>query len=163
MEFRKVRAEEATAVQQILLENGRWMLSQGIDQWPIEWLDSIADEISASVTDGNFWCFESGDEIVAVVEMHPGPEQLWGLDAELSLYVHKLAIRRAHASRSLSSKLLRCVIGRAREEQRRCVRLDCVASNKRLRSYYADQGFRFVRTENNGEVELALYQLELGP
>ena len=163
LDYRRVKAEEAAYVQQILLQNGQWMLSKGIDQWPLDWLESIADDISASVAEGNFWCLESCDEIVAVVEVHAGPEQLWGLDTEPSLYIHKLAIRRAHASRSLGSKLLRCVIQRAREEKRSYVRLDCVASNDRLRSYYASQGFHFVTIENNGEVELALYQLELGP
>jgi hypothetical protein len=42
------------------------------------------------------------------------------------------------------------------------VRLDCIAANERLRNYYEDYGFRFVREENNGTVALALYELPLG-
>ena len=161
MDLRKVRAEEATSVQQILVENGQWMLSKGIDQWPIEWLESIADDISTSVSEGRFWCFDSDDEIVAVVEVRHDPEQLWGLDTEPSSYVHKLAINRSHHSSSLGSKLLGAVIERARLQKRRYVRLDCVASNERLRSYYENQGFRFVRIATNGEIDLALYELAL--
>jgi ribosomal protein S18 acetylase RimI-like enzyme len=162
MNVRKVKVAEAGLVHDILLENGRWMHSNGIEQWPTEWLESIAGDIAKSVGDEKFWCCTIKNEIAAVAEVKTDPEALWGFDAQSSAYVHKLAIRRKFASEGVGAALLRSTIENAFSDGLSFVRLDCVASNRRLRNYYEDLGFRYISTENNGEVDLALYQLEVG-
>lgn len=158
MNIRKVRETEAELVHEVLLENGRWMLASGIEQWPMDWLESIKDEVIASVAEGNFWCCEISDDIHAVVEVKKEAEELWGFDARPSAYVHKLAINRDHSGEGLGAKLLGSILEQAQSDRLDFVRLDCVASNTRLRHYYEGKGFQFVRIEHNGQVDLALYE-----
>ena len=59
-------------------------------------------------------------------------------------------------------QILKAVIDKAKANKLSFVRLDYVASNNRLRGYYENQTFSLVSVENNGEVDLALYRLDLG-
>ena len=88
-------------------------------------------------------------------------EALWGFDTQPALYLHKLAIRHDLSTKGLGAELLRFGLNQAQSENLDYVRLDCVASNRALRDYYERHGFRLARVENNGEVDLALYQLPL--
>ncbi|MCR9278756.1 MAG: GNAT family N-acetyltransferase [Pseudomonadaceae bacterium] len=164
--FRRVRADEANAVFQILLDNGEWMLKNDIEQWPMEWLASIEAEVKRSVCSGGYWCMDVRGDIAACVEVNRTPEQLWGFDPEPSSYLHKLAISRPPKGTSIGSQLLAATINMARSRGSEFVRLDCVASNERLQRYYERLGFEckgLKRVDDGvgGEVELALFELAI--
>jgi GNAT superfamily N-acetyltransferase len=64
---------------------------------------------------------------------------LWG-DADTAAgYVHRMAVRRQAAG--LGPLLLDWAADTARQNRRHLLRLDCVASNGRLRTYYEARGF----------------------
>ena len=51
------------------------------------------------------------------------------------------------------------MLDKTQSERLEYVRLDCVASIRSLGDDYEGHGFRFVRVEKHGEVDLSLYQL----
>jgi GNAT superfamily N-acetyltransferase len=75
------------------------------------------------------------DEVLAVLD-----EAVWdGLPGAAALYVHRMAVRRSASG--LGAVILRRAAGIARQQGREALRLDCVASNGRLRAYYEAAGF----------------------
>lgn len=161
MQLRQLHTGESDSVNQILKDNGRWMLANGIQQWPPEWLNSIAGDVTNNVASGHFWGFVEGNEILAVVEVQCESEALWGFDSTPSLYVHKLAVNRSVAVPGIGSKLLKAVITRAKREDYTYVRLDCVASNRQLRAFYEGHNFEYEGVRIETDLELALYQLSI--
>ena len=61
------------------------------------------------------------------------------LPAAGALYVHRMAVRRSAAG--LGAVILDWAADVARGQGRAALRLDCVASNRRLRAYYEAAGF----------------------
>ncbi len=164
MKLKIIHSAHAKTVYDILLENGRWLHSQGINQWPLAWLASIKPQIYDSVAAGNFQCTKIDGQIAAVVELLQHPEALWDFDTSPAMYVHKLAVRREHAQIQLGEGILNQVQQDSTTLGLEYLRLDCVASNQRLRNYYASLGFECqgVRQKGEGELALALYQKALG-
>jgi ribosomal protein S18 acetylase RimI-like enzyme len=64
------------------------------------------------------------------------------------VYVYTLAVRRKWAKQQFGCRLLEWASHRAQSLGRRWVRLDCVAENAFLRSYYTQAGFT-----DRGEIE----------
>lgn len=67
-------------------------------------------------------------------------DPVWdGVPGAAALYVHRVAVRRSASG--LGAVILRWAADVARQQGRKALRLDCVASNSRLRAYYAAAGF----------------------
>jgi hypothetical protein len=99
--LRKVSNTEFDVVYGILHENATWLLSKGIIQWPLDWLESIRPEIKASINTELFYAVEINNEVAAVCEINTALEALWDNSQTAALYIHKLAIRRKYSDDGL--------------------------------------------------------------
>ena len=158
--LRQVRNSELDAVYGILHENAIWLLSKGIIQWPLDWLESIRPEIKVSINTELFYAVEINNEVAAVCEIKTATEALWDNSQTAALYIHKLAIRRKYSDAGLGRKILDLVKSKARLKNIAYLRLDCVAHNDKLREYYESCGFNLKGIVDAGEVNLALYEYE---
>lgn len=158
---RRVLSGELARVQEILRHNAQWMTARGIDQWPLDWLLEIAEEIEAGVQAGRFWCYDLQGQIAALAEVREVPEALWSWDDTAAVYVHKLAVDRRLAPAGLGRQLLDALIARSREAGWGCVRLDCVADNKRLCNFYLRAGFAYKGEVVSQGRAFALFELRL--
>jgi GNAT superfamily N-acetyltransferase len=73
--------------------------------------------------------------------------RFWGEDGadDRAGYVHRLAVRRAHAGTGLGARLLGWADDQVRAAGRTRLRLDVVSDNAPLRRYYERAGFAHVR------------------
>ncbi len=156
--LQKVEKQDAVEVISILRKSAEWMLSKGIVQRPLDWLDSIESELILSVKSGNFYFPIYHGEPVGVVEVLTAPEKIWKYDSSPSIYLHKLAIKRENAGSGVGVSVIKLLTSWASKNKKRYVRLDCVASNIKLRNYYESNDFKLKGIESNELVELALYE-----
>ena len=159
--LRKVSNTEFDVVYGILHENATWLLSKGIIQWPLDWLESIRPEIKASINTELFYAVEINNEVAAVCEIKTAAEALWDNSKTAALYIHKLAIRRKYSDGGLGRNILDLIKSKARLKNIKYLRLDCVAHNDKLRAYYESCGFSLKGIVDTDEVNLALYEHQI--
>lgn len=157
----KASGEHFHLIFDILEENSNWLLSQGNNQWPSDWLQQQKNKIEASVSLGNFHYGKMENEMSLVVELLNEPEEIWHYNKENSLYIHKLAINRKFKGLGVGVAAVNEMIKMASYSNYKNIRLDCVAGNQWLCKFYESLGFKFICLEFNGQVDLALYEYSL--
>lgn len=78
-----------------------------------------------------------------------------------SLFVHKLARRSHLKGRGTAAAMLDWAKGRASEQERAYLRLDCAADRPKLCRFYEEYGFRRVGRRMLGPYDTAFYELPL--
>jgi GNAT superfamily N-acetyltransferase len=120
----------------VLDEAAAWLRERGVEQWPARFDPSW---VEGAVRRGETWLAVAGGTAAGTVTLDLA-DPVWDeAPAADALYVHRMAVRRAAAG--LGAVILDWAAGVAREQGRAALRLDCVASNRRLRGYYEAAGF----------------------
>ncbi|MEV6330647.1 GNAT family N-acetyltransferase [Streptomyces sp. NPDC051909] len=139
----------------------RWMLARGVTrQWQPGELDeehfrrvmagdgevwiaeSVSVSVSVSVSESGS---ESGSEeggVVGAWELWWDDEAAWGVQPPVAGYVHRLMVDRTTAAPGTGRRLLTAAEHRVAATGRTHVRLDCLADNAPLNTYYRNAGYR---------------------
>jgi GNAT superfamily N-acetyltransferase len=120
----------------VLDEAAGWLSARDVQQWPLRFPARL---VRPGVEAGHTWLGYL-DGVAAATITLTWADPLWPPDDGLAGYVHRLAVRRTAAG--LGARLLEWAAGAIRDEGRSVLRLDCVATNARLRAYYESAGFR---------------------
>ena len=115
-----------------------WVGERGYEQWPLPF---PRDELEAAVERGEVYVAEVDLEVVATVTLLWDDPMYWGDRPADAAYVHKLAVRRACAGRRIGSAIVEWADMTAAAAGRAFLRLDCLADNPGIRSYYEQLGF----------------------
>jgi GNAT superfamily N-acetyltransferase len=128
--------DDIDLVAQVLEEASAWLRRRGIEQWPAtfptEWLGPPIER-------GETWLAIIDGTAAGTLTL-TGRDPAWPDDDIDATYVHRLAVRRSFAG--LGLVLLDWAASEARSRSHSCLRLDCDASNGRLRHYYEAARFR---------------------
>ncbi len=141
--FRQVTTGQVGDVLVVLDEVAAWLASLGVQQWPHRF-DSAW--VLPAIEAGHTWLVDADGLSAATITLE-WSDQIWGPDDGSAGYVHRLAVRR-HAA-GLGPQLLGWAAEETIRQGRHFLRLDCVATNRRLRSYYESAGF-----QARGDVEV---------
>ncbi|WP_329116339.1 GNAT family N-acetyltransferase [Streptomyces sp. NBC_01465] len=121
----------------------RWMRENGIDQWKSG--DKPVDHFLRRMKEGEVWFAETSQGRVAgAYELWWDDVEAWGVQPPVAGYVHRLMVDRGAGAPGAGAALLAHAERRIAESGRPLVRLDCVTSNPRLRTYYEGAGYRVV-------------------
>jgi GNAT superfamily N-acetyltransferase len=120
----------------VLDEAAAWLHGRGLEQWPARFDPSW---VEGAVRRGETWLALAGGTVSGTVTLDQCDSVWDGLPGAAALYVHRMAVRRSASG--LGAVILRWAAGIARQQGREALRLDCVASNGRLRAYYEAAGF----------------------
>jgi GNAT superfamily N-acetyltransferase len=138
LEVSRAGEDDVEEIVAILSEAGRWLLSRGIVQWPDRF---PRDRVERLVERGDFYLARLHGKTVATLALLWSDPVFWGQRPSDAGYVHALAVRREYAGRRFGAQLLDWAQGRVAGEGRTFLRLDCLAENRDLRTYYERQGF----------------------
>jgi GNAT superfamily N-acetyltransferase len=105
-------------------------------QWPDRFPESL---IVSTVEDGDLFVASDETRIVATVTLQWLDPSFWG-ERDDAAFVHRLAVRRSHAG--VGRSLLEWATQQAISHGRSYLCLDCLSTNRRLRRYYEDLGFK---------------------
>jgi len=141
--FRRAAPEDYEILHAIMRDAARWLMSRGIDQW--NWVEKpvgIAFLRKRLESAEMYFAFVN-NEAVATVSVQWDDPDIWGERGHdgLAGYVHGLAVKRSAAGRGMGEKLIDFAAGVILANRRALLRLDCMAGNAALRSYYLNLGF----------------------
>lgn len=120
----------------VLDEAAAWLRRRGVEQWPSRFERSW---VEGAVWRGETWLATVDGTVAGTVTLDRADPVWDDVPAADALYVHRMAVRRSAAG--LGAVILGWAAGVARGQGRTALRLDCVASNDRLRGYYEAAGF----------------------
>ncbi len=161
-EVRIVQAHQADLdrVIEILEEASRWLTSKGLET---RWLPGpvFRQTIKDSIDRGEVYLVKDLKDTVGTITLQWSDKKFWGDVPPDAGYIHKLAIRRSYAGQDLGLRMLRWAETKTRAENRRYLRLDCLASNRTIRDYYEKAGFVHVRDTLAPGWKASLYEKKL--
>ena len=128
----------------VLDEAAAWLKGRGVEQWPGRFERSW---VEGAVRRGETWLALAGGTVSGTVTLDQCDSAWDGLPGA-AVYVHRMAVRRSASG--LGAVILGWAARIARQQGREALRLDCVASNGRLRAHYEAAGF-----DHRGDVAVA--------
>lgn len=136
VEFLVAGSDQAGDVLAVLDEAAGWLQQCGVRQWPprfeLAWIEG-------PIQRGETWLVSVGGTVSGTVTLDRS-DRLWDdVPSAAALYVHRMAVRRSAAG--LGAVILGWAADAAFRLGFEALRLDCVASNARLRAYYEAAGF----------------------
>jgi len=139
---RCVGAQYAADAVSILREAAQWALCRGIEVWTLAELRE-QDYVEGARLQQLVMGFEQ-DQAVATMLLQPTDPLYWPeISAGTSLYLHKIAVRRAHAGRGWLARLVHFAVEDARRRGIGWLRLDTL-HRPPLRLLYERLGFAAV-------------------
>jgi ribosomal protein S18 acetylase RimI-like enzyme len=148
--------EDLPLVMGIIAEAAAWLKEKRIDQWPSPPNQHWWRRTAAFIETGEMHIAYQDGTAIGVLRLN-WADTYWPDDG-LAGYVRGLAIcNRAHG-RGVGQALLVWAGEEIRQHKRPFLRLDCAASNGRLRQYYEDQGFTFRGQVTDYDYVAALYE-----
>ena len=156
--IRHASPADAHVVADIIREAVEWLKSAGMPMWQGPAFEPAA--ICKSL--GYYHVAYIGHEAVGVVKLESSDREFWPeIEPGSSLFVHRLAVRRAFAGRSVSSSLLQYAREKAVRENMGYLRLDCAVDRPKLRKVYEDFGFRHHSDKTVGPFIVARYEYKI--
>lgn len=133
--FQRAEGEHIDDVLSVLGEAAGWLEDRGVSQWPSRF---EAAWVAEALARGETWLVEIEDKTAGTVTVD-WSDSLWADVGGTAGYIHRMAVRRWAAG--LGGVILGWATDTARQRGVDALRLDCVKSNVRLRSYYEARGF----------------------
>lgn len=160
LKIRPATLADLPTVMAIIGEAAAWLEAKGISQWPSPPNEHWWRRTAGHVADGEVYLAFRDGEAVGTLRL-TWSDPYWDDEGTPAGYVHTMAIRNHVRGHGIGAKLLAWAIARIRDRGRRLVRLDCLASNSRLRHYYEEQGFVYRGQVTDRDYLAALYELTL--
>lgn len=159
IEVHKATKEELPIVQSILLQTAEWLKSIGSKQWNGILEGKDTHNTPAAIQRGEVYLATIEDEPAGMFVLwdHQSSwdEELWGEERTSEyMYLHRVNIVRKFSGKGIASQLLASSLEEARKEEKKAVRLDCLAANDYLNQFYSSAGFEkvgVVKDHNAGE------------
>lgn len=161
-QMKRATEKDTTEILTLLLNTAKWFQEKGFMQWNalLEGIDSHHTE--EKILNGDVFVYRCDGIIAGMVMLLQSPsewdEKLWGklsMDDDV-IYLHRIAINRKYANEGLGEKILKWAGQRNLFEGKHRIRLDCLAQNAFLNTYYENAGYTYLG-EKNG---YSLYERE---
>lgn len=119
-----------------------WQLARGIDQWRPGEKDEA--HFVHRMREGEVWLAYSGPHLAGAWELWWTDPAAWGPRPDDAGYIHRLMTTPHTAPPGTGRRMLAEAEARITAKGRPYARLDCLASNPRLRAYYESAGYEVV-------------------
>ncbi|NLW03115.1 MAG: GNAT family N-acetyltransferase [Clostridiaceae bacterium] len=155
--IKQASGNETHIIEEILLDAVNWMDSSGLHMWKagqVKW-----PGLSRFYKAEDFYIAYHDGVPAACMAMVDHDPVFWpDIPKGESLYLHKLAVKRAFAGKGFSKQLIDFAKETARKRGIKTVRLDCHRNRPRLRAVYEREGFVCVSEKTLfGKYETAFY------
>jgi GNAT superfamily N-acetyltransferase len=161
IQIRAVGLEYVPSALLILREASQWLVSRGLRPWSES--DLQRTDLPRNSKSGCLILGFASTQPVACMLLQRTDAIYWPEAAEGSaLYLHKLAVRRAHAGCGWGTRMIAWAKSETRRQGIRRLRLDTLADTP-LAEFYATQGFRLVGHASHPEDGTAMCLMEYSP
>lgn len=145
LHHRQADEHDLSALVKLRDDAARWQIAHGIDQWRPGELD--IEHFRTRLRDGEVWIAALGPRgpIAGAWELWWDDPAAWGPQPSDAGYIHRLMTDRRVAPPGTGRQMLAQAEARIVAAGRQIARLDCLASNPRLREYYETADYKAVR------------------
>ena len=153
-------ADDLDRVLAVLEEAAEWLVSKGIvGPWRPGFFSrqAFADQIARD----EVYVSRLGEETVGTITLQWEDELFWPGSSSDAGYVHKLAVRPAYLGRGFGLQMLEWASRTAALARKKCLRLNCLATNTKIRDYYEKAGFTHLNDVEVAGWKFSLYQKNL--
>lgn len=151
---------DLAAASSILVEAAEWAIARGEPLWDPK--DLTPERLGRDVEAGSLHLAWLADRPVGTIAVSREDPLFWpDVPAGESLFVHRLAVRRAVAGRGVALAMLDWARMQGRSAGLRWLRLDCSAAHPGLVAYYEGLGFLRCGERVIAEFRNALFQQEI--
>jgi GNAT superfamily N-acetyltransferase len=124
-----------------------WMKDHDINQWRFLLDGGDDEEIEQAITNQETYMVLKDHDIVAtftlLAKQSEWDKHIWGDDlSSNSLYLHRLAVIPLYMKKGLGRSILTWIQNNVRDKE--FLKLDCVADNRKLNSFYKNHNFELV-------------------
>lgn len=147
MKLKQVIIEETQIVMSLLRESAEWLNEKGSDQWSDILKGEDRHGLADAVAKGEVYFFyNSKNQLVGMAAAWKTPTEwdklLWeNVGSNQSIcYLHRIIIRPAYRGKDYGQELLSSLKRKFSNEVSE-LRLDCLASNRKLIQFYRGNGF----------------------
>lgn len=158
MVVRKLAVSETPTLLAFLKEAQEWLKAKGIEQWTHPFSE---EAILDNVVRGEVFVMIKTGKIKASMSLFPNQDPYWGDVKGSALYLHRLLVPRSQTGRGYGEQLLKWAENYTRDLGIPNLRLDCMASNDKLREYYQTRGFDFKGVGKDKTGSYALFEKRL--
>lgn len=150
----QAKIEDTEAVMQLLVQTAEWLRSKGSKQWNGLLHGEDSHQTQEAVKRGEVYLFMQGSMLAGMVMLMQQESAwdrgLWGEEGhESSVYLHRLNINREAAGKGLGEAIVRWADAGIHFPGKDRIRLDCIASNEKLNSFYLRCGYEFKGSATN--------------
>jgi len=158
--IQQAEPDNTETISSILQDAAAWLEEIGIPLWKPGQLN--VESIQGEVAAGLYWLAYVDGEPAGCIRYQLEDSIFWP-DAILgeAAYLHKFAVRRAHASGGVSTALLDWAKAHARDRGHDFLRLDCETGRPSLNNFYERHGFENQGERDFGTHRVVLYQFDL--
>lgn len=140
--YRRATPEDASRLVRLRDTAALWQLARGIEQWlPGEKTEA---HFVDRMREGEVWLAHTGTTLTGAFELWWDDPAAWGPRPPEAGYIHRLMTAPHLAPPGTGRTLLARAEARIAQAGRPYARLDCLASNPRLRAYYESAGYTVV-------------------
>lgn len=160
--FDRAHKNELDVVMEILDEAAVWLIAKGIRQWLSPPPKSVWDLVEKEIEKSHVFLVRTqvDNYSVGTFRLTWREPELWN-DTNDAGYVCSLATRTHVKGYGVGATILNWVKGYIKSNNRKYLRLDCIATNPVIRQYYETLGFSYLGQVSQDGYTLALYQLAL--
>lgn len=143
LNIRQASKADIFFVYQLWAETNDWITSIGEQMWFTE--DINIEAVEGYINRGVLYVAEIQNAICGTLAYEIEDPIFWPeIPAGQSAYVHRLVCSRSFAGKGVSSAMLDWAVNKAKQEDRRDLRLDTDAKRKKLMEVYERYGFKLV-------------------
>ncbi|WP_053218324.1 GNAT family N-acetyltransferase [Virgibacillus senegalensis] len=157
--LRKAEESDLDRVLALLQQAGKWLQTKNTNQWDyyVTDLQGNTDEVRDSINSQHTYILETDGKTVASVTLEDTPNEwdcsIWeeAVEQTGTVYLHRVVVDRDYAGKDIGGKLIEWACETAKENGKKRIRFDCLASNSGLNRYYQKRYTRVGIANNYGE------------
>lgn len=157
--IKEATVEDVSTIKGILYDTAVWLNKKGSTQWAGLLKGEDVHNIQKAIEKKEVFLAYNKNEVIGTFALWDKQTQwdidLWGPEKHSNYYyLHRIAVDRNCQGKSKGSILIEGAKKNAVNNHKKGIRLDCIASNDRLNSFYLNNDFQFVKTikdYDNGE------------
>jgi GNAT superfamily N-acetyltransferase len=101
----------------------------------------VRERFLAQIHQKEVFLAKIGNDVVGTITLQWSDPVFWNGASSDAGYIHKFAVVRAYAGRKIGEEMLRWAERQALMAGKNYLRLDCLASNSKIRAYYEKAGY----------------------
>lgn len=139
----------------ILQDAAYWLLSKQLPTWQPNAFEPV---VIPAIARGEAYLAKLDGQPVATFILQWSDKPFWGDRPDEAGYIHKLAVVRAAAGKSIGNYILKWAEAKIAATGRKYLRLDCKQDNPTINQYYQQAGFNLCGVTTVGNFKANLYE-----